>query len=316
MSPRTTKKQKIFVAGATGILGRRAVPLLVQAGHDVTAIGRTPEKAAQLEAAGATPVAVDIFDAAAVKEAVDGHDVVANLATHIPGVTKMRMRSAWKENDRIRSEGSRNLVDAVLATGAQRYVQEQICFLYADGGDAWLDENSPMGAPDYVQSGLEAERQAQRVTDGGGVGVVLRFGMFHAPDSDQTQMFVRMARRRIMTMFGAKTAYTPTVMVDDCATAVVAALGAPAGIYNVVDDEPLTRADYAAALADTLGVKTLRHPPKLATKAAGEQGDMLARSQRISNRRFKDATGWAPQYPSMREGWPAIVSQMQDGDDA
>ena len=312
----TTKPQKIFVAGATGILGRRAVPLLVAAGHQVTGIARTPEKAAQLEAAGATPVAVDLFDAAAIKEAADGHDVVANLATHIPSVTKMRMRSAWKENDRIRAEGSRNLVDAALATGATRYIQEQICFLYADGGNAWLDEDSPMDPPDYVQSGFEAERQAQRITDAGGAGVVLRFGMFHAPDSDQTTMTVKAARRRLMTMFGAKTAYIPTISVDDCATAVVAALDAPAGVYNIVDDEPLTRAEYAAALAEAVGVKSLRHPPKLATKAAGEQGAMLARSQRISNRRFKDATGWAPQYPSMRASWPAIVAQMQDDGDA
>lgn len=312
----TTNQQKIFVAGATGILGRRAVPLLTAAGHQVTGIGRTAEKAAQLEAAGATSVAVDLFDAAAIKEAVDGHDVVANLATHIPSVTKMRMRSAWRENDRIRAEGSSNLVDAALATGAKRYIQEQICFLYADGGDAWLDEDSPMDPPDYVQSGFEAERQAQRVTDAGGTGVVLRFGMFHAANSDQTQMTVRAARRRVMTMFGAKAAYIPTVMVEDCATAVVAALHAPAGVYNIVDDEPLTRAEYAAALAEAVRVKSLRHPPKLATKAAGEQGAMLARSQRISNRRFKEATGWAPQYPSMRAGWPAIVSEMQDDGDA
>jgi nucleoside-diphosphate-sugar epimerase len=312
----TTNQHTIFVAGATGILGRRAVPLLVAAGHRVTGIGRTPEKAAQLEAAGASSVNVDLFDAAAIKEAVDGHDVVANLATHIPSVTKMRLRSAWKENDRIRAEGSRNLVDAALATGAGRYIQEQICFLYADGGDAWLDEDSPMDAPDYVTSGLQAEQQAQRVTDAGGAGVVLRFGMFHAADSDQTKMTVRAARRRVMTMFGEKTGYLPTITVDDCATAVVAALHAPAGVYNIVDDEPLTRAEYAAALAAAVGVKSLRHPPKLATKAAGEQGAMLARSQRISNRRFKDATGWAPQYPSMRTGWPAIVRSMQDDGDA
>jgi len=312
----TNEPSKIFVAGATGILGRRAVRLLTAAGHHVTGIGRTPEKAAQLETAGATSVDVDLFDAAAIKEAVDGHDVVANLATHIPSVTKMRLRSAWKENDRIRAEGSHNLVDAALATGAKRYIQEQICFLYADGGDAWLDEDSPMDPPDYVTSGLQAEREAQRMTDAGGAGVVLRFGMFHAPDSDQTKMTVRAARRRVMTMFGDKAGYIPTITVDDCATAVVAALHAPAGVYNIVDDEPLTRADYAAALAAAIGVKSLRHPPKLATKAAGEQGEMLARSQRISNLRFKDASGWAPQYPSMRVGWPAIVSQMQDDGDA
>jgi nucleoside-diphosphate-sugar epimerase len=307
---------KIFVVGATGVLGRRAVAHLAEAGHDVTGVARSPEKAALLTGLGATPIAVDVFDANAVKEAVGDHQVVANLATHIPPVPRMRFRSAWKENDRIRREGSRNLVDAVLSTGADRYIQENIAFMYADGGDAWIDEDSPIDAPDYVDSGFEAERQTQRVTDAGGVGVVLRFGMFHAPDSDQTRLTVSAARRRMFSMFGPKDAYLPPVTVDDCATAVVAALAAPAGIYNIVDDEPLTRRDYAAVLADAVGVKSLHFPPKVVAKAGGEQAAMLSRSQRVSNRRFEQATGWAPQYPSMRQGWRAIVAEMQTAADA
>ena len=312
----TTRRQRIFVTGATGVLGRRAVARLVEAGHDVTGVARSAEKAAVLEGLGATPAAVDIFDPPAVKDVVDGHHVVANLATHIPPLSRMRFRSAWKENDRIRSEASRNLVEAALATGASRYIQENICFTYADGGDNWLDEASPLEMPDYVQSGLEAERQTRRVTDAGGVGVVLRFGMFHAADSDQTHTSVSGARRHVFTMFGAKDGYLPAVMVDDCATAVVAALTAPEGIYNVVDDAPLTRQEYADALAAAVGVKRLRFPPKLVTKVGGEGAAMLARSQRVSNRRFKEATGWAPQYPSMRQGWPAIVAEMQTAADA
>src|SRR5438067_3703611 len=111
---------KVFVVGATGVLGRRTVRDLVKAGHDVTAVARTPAKAEMLAGLGATPASVDVFDPAAVKEAIAGHDVVANLATHIPPMWKMMLPRAWDENDRIRREVSRNLVDAALATGAER----------------------------------------------------------------------------------------------------------------------------------------------------------------------------------------------------
>jgi nucleoside-diphosphate-sugar epimerase len=303
---------RIFVAGATGILGRRAVAALVDAGHDVTGVTRSAEKAALLEKLGATAEAVDVFDAAAVARAVAGHEVVANLATHIPTLSRMRLRSAWRENDRIRGEVSRNLVDASLATGVSRYIQESIAFMYADAADAWIDEDAPLDVLDYVEAGIEAEAQARRVTDAGKTGIVLRFGMFHAPESEQTQMVVRMARRRVFAMFGPKDGYLPAVSVDDCATAVVAALGAPPGVYNIVDDEPLTRTEYATALAEALGVKSLRFPPAVAARAAGSPGSMLARSQRVSNARFKQATGWAPRYSSFRDGWPAMVAAVQD----
>ena len=303
---------RIFVAGATGILGRRAVAALVDAGHDVTGVTRSAEKAALLEKLGATAEAVDVFDAAAVARAVAGHEVVANLATHIPTLSRMRLRSAWRENDRIRGEVSRNLVDASLATGVSRYIQESIAFMYADAADAWIDEDAPLDVLDYVEAGIEAEAQARRVTDAGKTGIVLRFGMFHAPESDQTQMVVRMAGRRVFAMFGPRDGYLPAVSVDDCATAVVAALGAPPGVYNVVDDEPLTRTEYATALAEALGVKRLRFPPAVAARAAGSPGSMLARSQRVSNARFKQATGWAPRYSSFRDGWPAMVAAVQD----
>src|SRR5437588_3795696 len=106
---------KVFVAGATGVLGRRAVARLVEAGHDVTAVARGPEKAALVRGLGATPVEVDLFDADAVAAAVVGHDVVCNLATSIPPIRKAAMPSAWATNDRIRREASRNLVDGAMA---------------------------------------------------------------------------------------------------------------------------------------------------------------------------------------------------------
>src|SRR5581483_6771031 len=113
---------RIFVAGATGVVGRRAVPALIAAGHQVTAIGRNPERSAALARAGATVARVDLFDRDAVRRAVAGHDVVINLATHIPqGALRLMLPGAFRENDRIRREGSAVLADAVLASGAGRF---------------------------------------------------------------------------------------------------------------------------------------------------------------------------------------------------
>jgi nucleoside-diphosphate-sugar epimerase len=185
---------KVFVAGATGVVGVPAVRCLVADGHDVTAVARTPAKAALLRSLGATPVAVDLFDAGAVRDAVRGHDAVLNLATKIPPLAKMALTSSWAENDRIRREASRNLVDAALATGATRYVQESIAFIYRDEGDAWHSEDDPVEIAPYASSTLDAEAQAARFTAAGGIGVVLRFGNFQAAASEQSQAALWMAR--------------------------------------------------------------------------------------------------------------------------
>ena len=112
---------RIFVTGATGVIGRRVVPRLVAAGHAVAAVGRSPEKRAALERQGAAAVDVDLRDAAALRRALDGHAVVLNLATHMPPSTnRMLLPGAWRENDRVRREGSAALVDAALAAGVSR----------------------------------------------------------------------------------------------------------------------------------------------------------------------------------------------------
>src|SRR5690349_14191081 len=130
---------RVFVAGSTGVIGRRAVAALVAAGHEVTALVRSPEKAALARSLGATPVEGSLFDRDALRAAAAGHDAVCNLATHIPPLSRAADPRAWKENTRIRSEGSNNLVDAALAVGASCYVQESIAFLYGDHRDDWVD---------------------------------------------------------------------------------------------------------------------------------------------------------------------------------
>jgi len=301
---------KVFVVGATGVVGWRAVRDLVKAGHDVTAVSRTAAKAEMLRGLGATPVSVDIFDGAAVKEAVAGHDVVVNLATHIPPTWKMAMPKAWEENDRIRREVSRNLVDAALATGAARYIQESIAFMYPESGAAWVDEGTPLDTPPYGASAVDAEGQAQRFTDDGGIGIVLRFGGFYGPDSGQTRDMVRMAQARMGPTIGAVDGYFPMIHLDDAGSAVVAALDAPAGTYNVVDAEPLTKREQHDALAAAIGARHLAAPGKAVAKVGGKRASYLANSQRVSGKRFNEATGWRPAYPSVREGWPAVVREM------
>jgi len=299
------------VAGATGVLGTKAVPLLVQAGHEVTGVARTPAKAEQLRSAGATPVTADLFDADAVMRAVERHEVVCNLATHIPPVTKAARPRGMAENDRVRREVSRHLVDAALASGARRYVQESIVFIYADHGKQWIFEDSLIDTPPYMRSALEAEGQARRVTESGADGVVLRFGMFYGPGSSHTKVMVDAARRRLGAVVGDKRGYFSMVHVDDAASAVVAALSVPAGTYNIVEDEPLTRAEQLAALATAVGVRRLWAPTRFVLAVGGSPARALSRSQRVSNRRFKHESGWSPRYPSVREGWPAVVAALR-----
>ncbi len=304
------------MAGATGVAGRRAVRNLVAAGLDVSGVARSSSKATLLQSLGASPVEVDLFDISEVQQAVKDHDVIVNLATSIPtSAARMGMRRAWKENDRIRREVSRNLVEAALATSAECLVQESIAFMYEDRKDDWIDENVSIELAPHVYSALEAEGQARRFTDGGGRGIVLRFGQFYAADAPHTVTMVKVARRGISPFVGPRSAYLPLLHADDIATAVVAALQAPSGIYNVSDDEPLRRHELAAVLAEALDKRKLRNLPYGWMKLS-EITKMYLRSQRASNRRFKEATGWTPVHPTPSVGLPVVVKAIQEGGDA
>ncbi|MGH9138117.1 MAG: NAD-dependent epimerase/dehydratase family protein [Acidimicrobiales bacterium] len=301
---------KVFVAGATGVVGTPTVRALIRAGHDVTAIGRSPEKRELLRSLRATPVNVSLFDPDGLKAVVAGHDAVVNLSTHIPPISQAARRSSWAENDRIRTEGAANLVDAALAGGVRRYVQESIAFTYPDGGDGWLDEDTPLDPIPLNESLRAAEASAARFGESGDA-VVLRFGAFIAPDSEQTVAALNLARRGIGAQPGPADKYLSSIHADDVATAVVAALHAPPGTYNVVDDEPLTRREYADALGVAVDHRTRLRAPGRLVRMGGRAGALLGRSQRSSNRRFKEATGWAPAYPSAREALAAAAAASE-----
>jgi nucleoside-diphosphate-sugar epimerase len=302
---------RIFLTGASGVIGRRVVPLLLQAGHDITAAARTPARREALVRAGVRPAAVDLFALHQLRLAVAGHDAVINLATHIPhSMARMFMPGGWRENDRIRRVGAANLVDAALAGGVRRFIQESFAPIYADAGDDWIDETAPVRPARYNRTVLDAEAAVQRFTSAGGVGVVLRFAAFYGPDATQLGAMVRMVRHGWAPLLGPAGSYFPSVSHDDAAAAVIAALEIPAGIYNVADDQPLRHRDYVDTLADAVGAKHPHLPPALFAKLAGSLGRTLARSLRVSNRKLREVGGWAPTYPSVREGFPAAVAQL------
>jgi nucleoside-diphosphate-sugar epimerase len=241
-----------------------------------------------------------------------GHDAAVNLATHIPhSSARALLPGAWKENDRIRRITSGLVVDAALVHGVRRVIQESFAPIYADQGDAWITEDSPMQPTRYNRTVLDAERAVERFSRGGGAGLVLRFAGFYGPDSTQLRDLLRSVRWGAIPLPGDPEAYFSFVSHDDAATAVVAALGLPAGKYNVADDEPVTRRVLGDTLASLLGVKSPRPQPKWIGRLFGSVGELMSRSQRISNRKLRESSDWRPRYPSVREGLRATLNELQ-----
>jgi nucleoside-diphosphate-sugar epimerase len=302
---------KVFVIGATGAIGRHAVAALVRASHRVTALARTSEKAAWLREQGASPITVSIFDRNALAEVFKGHNVVVNLATAIPPTSKFMQSKAWDENDRVRKQGSTTIVDAAIAAGVDRVVQESVSMLYPDMRDAWIDEECPPDNFPMAQSNLAAEASAYRFSRAGGTGVILRFGWFYGPGARHSEEFFQLACHHIAIIVGAPNGYVSSIHVADAGTAVVAALAVPAGVYNVVDDEPLTKRSYADALSAATGKTAWIRIPGRAALLLGNRSTSLTRSLRVSNARFREASGWTPVYPSAREGWIATAEDLE-----
>jgi nucleoside-diphosphate-sugar epimerase len=310
---------EIFVTGATGVLGRPVVRMLRDEGHTVRALARSASNDELLARLGAEPVRADLFDPATLARAVAGADTVLHLATRIPPRSEAARRGAWDENERIRREGTRNLVDAALAAGVKTFLYPSLAFVYEDGGGAWISaESARPDAAGPLSATLESEAQVKRFTDAGGRGIVLRMGYFYGPAAESTLDTLALARRGGAVLAGAGDAYYPTLWVDDAATAVVEAIrSAPAGTYDVVDDEPLTRRELARAIAEAAARPFLLRPPVWLLKlVGGREAGFMARSHRVSNAAFKRVTEWAPEVRSAREGWRLIgeaLHQPQPG---
>ena len=220
---------RVFLIGGTGAAGTPALAALVAAGHEVTALARSPEKADVVAASGASPVIASIYDSGELEVAFAGHDVVVNLATAIPPNTKFMSNKAWAINDRVRREGSTNIVDAAIAAGVGRVVQESVVMIYPDSDDRWIDESVAPDKFPLAQGNLAAEANAKRFTDAGGTGVVLRFGWFYGPGATHSEEAFALGRRHLYMQLGRPDTYVSSIHMHDAAQAVVAALDAASG---------------------------------------------------------------------------------------
>ena len=302
---------RVFVAGGTGVIGRRVVPALVAAGHEVVASSRREAGVATLKSFGAQAVLMNLMDSSDVKRAMGKPDIVVNLSTHIPGsAMAMLLPWSWRENDRVRRTGAANIATAARLTGADCVIQESYAPAYEDHGAEWIDERWRLKPARYNRSLLDAEGAIAQFTKFGGRGIVLRFANFYGPDSFATREMAQSVKRGINPIPGPVDAYTSSVSHDDAAAAVVEALHLPAGTYNVVDDEPIRRGEWAGSLAKALGVSPPRPLPGWLTALGGSTIELLSRSDRISNRKLRELSEWRPAVACVRDAWPAILPEL------
>ena len=192
-------------------------------------------------------------------------------------------------------------------------MHESVTFVYADGGDAWIDERGPVDVAGtrLLAAVHEGEQHTGRFGSAGGRGVVLRFAGLYGADAPSTTEMAHLAHRRLLARFGSGRFYSSWIYVPDAGVAVAAACGVPSGIYNVGDDEPLPYAEYLAALARASGAAApLRAPYFLGKLFLGEVWGYVSRSQRISNAKLRSVSSWSPAPPSAHEGFEPIAAAL------
>jgi nucleoside-diphosphate-sugar epimerase len=302
---------RVFLAGATGVIGSSLVPQLLKAGHEVTAMTRSVLRAAQLEAVGADPVVCDVFDAEGVRAAMAAAspEAVIHQLTALPARLDWSNPNLFDANNRVRTEGTRILVDAALATGARRVVAQSVAFAYEPTGDRVKREDAALftDAPPPIGGVVAAIVKLERVVTGtpGIEGVVLRYGMLYGPGTSYDRLGATAAdiiAARVQLVEGATGLYS-WLHVEDAASAAVAALerGAP-GIYNVVDDEPAPQPEWLPVLA-----QALRADPPAAAETLPPPYTLEMSLRGASNAKAKRELGWRPQYATWREGFAASL---------
>jgi nucleoside-diphosphate-sugar epimerase len=306
---------RVFVAGASGVIGRRLLPLLVEQGHDVTATTRTPAKTDALRALGATPVVLDGLRASAVGEAVARAEpeVIVHQMTAIgPGGNLRRFDDDFAPTNELRTRGVEHLMTAAEAVGVRRVVVQSYTGWpnARDGGPVLRSEDDTLDAhpPAAQQRSLAAIRYLERTVTGSASveGLALRYGSLYGPGTSMADEYARLIRARRFPIVGRGGGVWSFVHADDAATATRAALdhGAP-GIYNVVDDEPAPVSEWLPYLAECLGARQPRHLPTwLARLAVGEVGvSLMTRISGSSNAKAKAELGWQPGWRTWRDGF-------------
>ena len=305
---------RVFLAGGTGVIGRALVPQLRDAGHEVTAMTRFEERADKLRELGVEAVVCDAFDTERVVLAVEAArpEVVVNQLTDIPkAINPRKMAEQFTTNDRLRTEGTRNLMRGASAAGARRLISQSIAWAYAPTEGLWTEEDRLwLEAPEPWGRSVNAVAALEEATLGadGVEGVVLRYGFFYGPGSAYASdgSTAAMVRKRAFPVVGGGTAVYSYIHVDDAAGATVAALDhGPPGAYNVVDDDPGKVREWLPEYAEALGARPPRRVPRfLARLGAGKFAVyMMTGLQGATNAKAKRELGWQPRWASWRHGF-------------
>jgi nucleoside-diphosphate-sugar epimerase len=308
---------KVFLAGASGALGKRLIPRLLEHGHEVAGTTRSEAKAAQLSNLGAKPVVVDALERDAVIAAVvaEQPDAIIHQLTSLAGVDFRKFEKAFGLTDKLRTTGTDNLLAAAKAAGVTRFVAQSYAgWPYARTGGIKKSEDEPLDpqpAPQMRRS-LAAIRHVETVVPEAG-GIVLRYGGFYGPGTglEPNGEQLEAVRKRKFPLIGDGRGVWSFVHIDDAAAATVVALehGQP-GVYNIVDDEPAPVSEWLPYLAKVAGAKPPRHLPLwLGRMVGGEHMVVLMDESRgASNEKARRELGWEPSRHSWRDGFPEAVA--------
>jgi nucleoside-diphosphate-sugar epimerase len=307
---------KVFVTGATGAIGGQLVPMLIEHGHEVVAMTRSPEKAGPLRAIGAGPVVADGLDRDAVVEAVvrAAPEAIVHEATALSGRFDFKhFDRFFEQTNRLRTRGTDILLEAARAAGTRQIVAQGYAgWPYRSDSPTRATEDEPFepGLPEEMRSTVDAMRHLEAAVLGATDlrGVVLRYGSFYGPETSLwvDGDIVQVVRKRLMPVVGDGAGVWSFVHVHDAAAATVRALERSAtGVYNIVDDEPAPVGEFLPELSRIVGAKPPRRIPAwLAKPLIGEAGIwLMTRVRGVSNAKAKAELGWTPGYPSWRTGF-------------
>jgi nucleoside-diphosphate-sugar epimerase len=315
-SEQRSEIMRIFIAGATGAIGKRLLPSLRANGHEVVGTTRSAGKVDGLRGLGAEPVVLDVLDAEAVEGAVSEArpDVVVHQATALSDLRSLRnLDEAFADTNRLRTEGTDNLLAAARAAGARKFVAQSFAgWPYAKEGSLVKEEEAPLdpSPPASAEQSMAAIRHLEAAVVGAEAieGVVLRYGGFYGPGTSLFEGGEHAAaiRKRAFPIVGSGAGMWSFVHIDDAAGGTLAAIEhGRRGLYNIVDDEPAATSEWLPYLADVLGAKTPRHVPEwLGRLAAGEQVvSMMTEARGAANAKAKRELGWTLVHPTWREGF-------------
>jgi len=309
---------RIFLAGASGVIGGPLVPRLVGDGHEVVAMTRTPAKAELLRERGAEPAICDALDSQGLEQAMTAAapDAVIHHLTDLPqAINPRRMDEEFAANDRLRTHGTANIVSAARACGAQRIVAQSVAFFYAPADRAIRTEEDPLyeQAPAPADRSVEALLALERAVTGaeGVEGVVLRFGFWYGPGTAYAPdgSIAEMVRKRRYPIVGDGGGVFSFVHVDDVVDATLAGLGAPSGIYNVTDDEPAPASEWLPVFAEAIEAPPPRRVPGLVARLVAGRYAVYLMTELCgaSNAKAKRSLGWTPRHPTWRRGFATAL---------